>query len=201
MFCKNCGKELIDGALFCSECGEKLENTSQQTDSTDNTVSDVVKKHDFKRLVLIIGAVIAIVIVVIIIISVFLGNKLSVEDVKSGYLTYYSEDKTIGEAFSNYSYFTNLSWQEFESEERKDVVELNAEIEMFCYETETDVIENITFQFYQDNQMEKDKFELYGIFIQNKSIALDDYDVDDMLDCIYNDEIFLLISSDYGIYY
>ena len=31
MFCKNCGKQLVDGANFCDGCGTKLEATTAKT--------------------------------------------------------------------------------------------------------------------------------------------------------------------------
>lgn len=31
MFCKNCGKQLVDGAKFCDGCGTQLEATAAQT--------------------------------------------------------------------------------------------------------------------------------------------------------------------------
>lgn len=39
------------------------------------------------------------------------GNSISVKDVKEGYLTYFSESKTIGSAFDNYTYFDDISWE------------------------------------------------------------------------------------------
>lgn len=38
MFCRNCGKEIVDGSKFCAECGTKfdVENTS-----VENTVANI----------------------------------------------------------------------------------------------------------------------------------------------------------------
>ena len=30
MYCKNCGKEIKDGSLFCTNCGAKTEETENQ---------------------------------------------------------------------------------------------------------------------------------------------------------------------------
>lgn len=54
--------------------------------------------------------------------------------------------------------------------------------------------------------MDSDEFEIYGIWFSNvddegTDINLDDYDFEDILNSIYEDEIFVLIPSDYGLYY
>ncbi len=137
------------------------------------------------------------------------GNKLTVQDVKTSYLTYYSEDKTIEEAFSNYSYFDDISWEEFDGTldngENVDIVEFDAEIKMYDYETEFDVTEDISFQFYRDDNMKGDESQIYGIFIGDEEydelIQLDDYDFVDIINCIYEDEQFVFMGEDYGVHY
>ena len=42
MFCNNCGKELKDGAAFCSGCGTKMEmNASENQSNSENKTVDV----------------------------------------------------------------------------------------------------------------------------------------------------------------
>ena len=66
MFCKNCGKEMKDGDMFCRECGEKNESLSAQ----NNAVSDsngggvTVKKMSKSKLIIIAAFVILIIIVI-----------------------------------------------------------------------------------------------------------------------------------------
>lgn len=48
------------------------------------------------------------------------------------------------------------------------------------------------------------KFMASGLVTQMttvRNINLDDYDFEDILNSIYEDEIFVLIPSDYGLYY
>lgn len=55
--------------------------------------------------------------------------------------------------------------------------------------------------------MQKDEFGIYYIYLQDVSrfgdkfeeIFLDDYDIVDFLDCVYQQECFTLIGTDYGI--
>lgn len=217
MFCKNCGNELKDGEKFCGKC-EALQNMSEQDALTNPapTIQTVQTGKNRKRLlIIIIGIIIAIVLVVVILVNIF-GNSLSVKDVKAGYLTYFSKSKTIGSAFDNYSYFDDISWKEFDGEtddgEEVSIVEFNATIQMdnydwYEYSDASDyAYETLTVQFYTDDNMDSDEFEIYGIWFSNvddegTDINLDDYDFEDILNSIYEDEIFVLIPSDYGLYY
>ncbi len=42
MFCKNCGKELKDGAVFCEECGAKVESTAFDGEPNTRPVAQTV---------------------------------------------------------------------------------------------------------------------------------------------------------------
>lgn len=238
MFCKSCGKELDAGIKFCKNCGAKVENNgnaeAQQTGSVQgntDTYSQPIPNQPFnfaqtekkKSKAPIVIAVIAVVVVIAIVIAIIVaicksifGNSISVEDVKEGYLPSFSKTKTVGSAFDNYSYFEDISWEEFDGEtddgEDVSVVEFNATIMMDNYDSYDDwdaasyVYETLTVQFYTDDDMDSDEFGIYGIWFSNADvdgtdINLDDYDFEDILDCIYNDEMFLLIPSDYGLYY
>ncbi len=216
MFCKKCGNQLADGVKFCNKCGEpqntsapdRASNMNQNPGSApQGDTSAAPKKKSKKPLFIIIGVVILLIILIVVLVKIF-GSSLSVEDVKSGSLNSYSQ-KTIGSAFDDYTYFEDVSWEEFEGSmdngDEADVVEFNATIEMdnldaYDYDSDDSYIKkDITVQFYQDDDMESDEFEIYGIWIDD--IALDDYDFVDILDCIYGDEMFCIIPSDYGMSY
>ncbi|MCR4867861.1 MAG: zinc-ribbon domain-containing protein, partial [Lachnospiraceae bacterium] len=42
MFCKNCGSQLIDGALFCANCGAKItfDDAVPSSDASGSSSSD-----------------------------------------------------------------------------------------------------------------------------------------------------------------
>lgn len=62
-------------------------------------------------------------------------RKLTIDDVKNGYLISLNNNMTIGEAFEKYAYFESVDWQEFKgSNDEIDsayVVELTAKTEMY----------------------------------------------------------------------
>ncbi len=49
MFCKKCGKALNSGQIFCSNCGEKVENEVNQT-TTDNLNENIEIQQDVKKI-------------------------------------------------------------------------------------------------------------------------------------------------------
>ena len=64
----------------------------------------------------------------------------------------------------------------------------------------------MTIQFYRDKDMDDDSSQIYGIWLNDvlvdgvkEDVKLDDYDFDDLLSSIYDNEIFVLYLSDYGI--
>lgn len=183
--------------------------------SSNINPNETVLKKKHKKLPLIIGGVGLVIIVLIIFICNLGSSSISVSDVKSGYLTHFSKSKTIGSAFDNYSYFDDISWEDLKgkTDDGKDVsvVEFNTVIKMdnldsYDYGGSDYVYETFTVQFYMDDDMDSDEFEIYGIWFSDiddkgTDIKLDDYDFEDILNSIYENEMFMFIPSDYGIYY
>lgn len=75
MFCKNCGKEIKDGALFCAECGTKaIEPPPTEISATPNATV-ATKKMSKGKIVLI--AVFAVLIIIVIACAVGSGDSSS----------------------------------------------------------------------------------------------------------------------------
>lgn len=146
MFCKNCGNEIKDGMAFCDKCGTEvdfadaekpkkkisLKNAETNAEiSTEQKTAD--RKHKNDKLTLseaIVGSLVTIIpiVILIIIIVCFINSfKFSVEKVKEGSPTFYTElrteeDKELGElyleTFSNVEIgevleycFDNTKWE------------------------------------------------------------------------------------------
>lgn len=69
MICKNCGKEMKNGAAFCSSCGAKTEEVP--INATAVTADTPKKKYPTK---LVIGAIIAAILIIIIAIAASVGD-------------------------------------------------------------------------------------------------------------------------------
>lgn len=90
-----------------------------------------------------------------------------------------------------------------------DVVEFNADLTMQngdAYSYTYTFSNKVTIQFYRDKDMDDDSSQIYGIWLNDvlvdgvkEDVKLDDYDFDDLLSSIYDNEIFVLYLSDYGI--
>lgn len=180
-----------------------------------NAATPAKKKKGKGCIIGIIAAavVVLVVVVVVVIITFSSGKSLSVDDVKESHLSYYSETRKIGNVFANYGYFDNASWKEFDGEtddgESVDVVEFNADLTMQngdAYSYTYTFSNKVTIQFYRDKDMDDDSSQIYGIWLNDvlvdgvkEDVKLDDYDFDDLLSSIYDNEIFVLYLSDYGI--
>ncbi len=213
MFCKKCGSSLPDGTQFCDKCGAVQDLASSTAGSSPANPTPVstaayagsapvaTKKKKTPLIIGILAAVVVVVIVLVILVSAFSGPSLSIDDVKTGVLQSYSS-QTIGNAFNNYSYFEDISWDEFDGvtddgEDAGAIVEFDATMTLYNLDTYDYAIADLCVQFYQDDTMESDEFAIWGIYIEDE--ALDDYDFVDILDCIYADEEFMLIPSEYGL--
>lgn len=130
MFCKNCGKELDDGATFCTACGAQLNKTETQStfETTVNTFatkakttinSGVLKKYVTKKNVIILAAVI----VVVCIIGTMFSSNNAVNIVKNGYF-YVNENMTVGELFN--VTFDDVKWESFVADDGQTYVNATA---------------------------------------------------------------------------
>lgn len=75
MFCKNCGKEIKDGASFCTECGTRVNETVPTESNTTPNITVVTKKMTKGKMVLI--AVFAVLIIIVIACAVGSGDSSS----------------------------------------------------------------------------------------------------------------------------
>lgn len=80
MICKNCGKEINDGAAFCSSCGAKSEVTA--TDSDNLSANNVTNKKKYPTK-LVIGAIIAAIVILVIGIVVSIGDDETSDNLSS----------------------------------------------------------------------------------------------------------------------
>ncbi len=198
------GKEEADRDAFVCDL-----NTMLQLNNQPVLTTAVLKK---KKTELIIGTIAALVVIAIAIVVTVPSStsksstSLSVSDVKDGTLTSYTST-TIGNALKNYSNFDNTSWKEFDDEVEVDngdyvgnIVEFGATLYYIAIDEDVyceDASCNLIIEFYQDEDMDDDEFEIWGIYIEEQ--RLNDVDTEDFLDCIYDDEIFYLYLSDYGL--
>ncbi len=89
-FCPNCGTKIENGQLFCPKCGQKLttDPISTPNSRTNDTVS-VPKKHNKKKLAIIIGVAVGIIILAVTLIIVFSqNNKKNFKEMFSDYEAY-----------------------------------------------------------------------------------------------------------------
>lgn len=76
MICKNCGKEIKDGAAFCSSCGAKTEESTVTNVDTATAVAETKKKYPTK---LVIGAIVAVIVIIVIVIAASGGGDSHTE--------------------------------------------------------------------------------------------------------------------------
>ncbi|MDD6085086.1 MAG: zinc ribbon domain-containing protein [Oscillospiraceae bacterium] len=220
-FCEFCGAGQ-DSVISNKSDTNNNPNQSVQTKTyptpSDGSVTSVKKKKGKGFIIGVVVAVVVFIIILVVIINAIVSavskNSLSVDDVKNSSLTHYSQTRKIGNVFENYEYFRNTSWEEFDGEtkdgEDAKVVEFNASMTVENgdeYDYDYTFACDVTIQFYRDDTMGDDESKIYGIWLNNvqvdgvmeDEVPLNDYDFDDMLSSIYNNEIFILCPSDYGI--
>ncbi|MCC8136181.1 MAG: zinc ribbon domain-containing protein [Ruminococcus sp.] len=209
MICNKCGNQIPDGSKFCEKCGATLDGSGTAANNQPvyggAPAPAEPKKKNTKLIIGIIAALVVIVIVIVIVVNALSGPSLSVDDVKSGTLGYYSSSVSIGDAFESYSYFDNTSWEEFEGEtDDGDYIGAMVEFDATLYYEAVDedgyyedAYCDLRIQFYRDEDMDDDEFEIWGIYIENQ--PLDDIDLEDILCCIYDDDVFYLYLSDYDL--
>lgn len=213
MFCKNCGNEIKDNAKFCSRCGTPTisDNSERQnTDTTDNNSKSgsEQKAEEFANKVGrgcagvymlliaigIIGVLIVVIGLIIMGIKHIAHGKFDTEEVQEAYLEDY-DDMTIGEAFEDYSYFSDISWSENTERygvEEIDVITFSATIEMYDNYSDTYINEPIEFQFMRDGtSYDVEVLRIVG----NGSIFFDFYE-EEIIESIYQDEVVLVDTND-----
>lgn len=140
LICPHCKKKLVDGSYYCPSCKTVV------TPITQSKSNLAIKKLKRSIITLCIGALTS---CCLFFITNSFTNPNSVEFVKAGLLDIY-DTQTIGTAFENY--FTNTSWESFETDNGELVVEF---IGNFESETETSTC-LIQFTLYP----EEDTFEI-----------------------------------------
>lgn len=212
MFCKNCGNEMNDGETFCGKCGTPITNGNleQQTVnlSDDNLESNREQKIEknansgcciftgIRVILIVIGVVWGLILVVsLIIIGIkhITHGKLDVKEVQEAYLEDYN-DVTIGEAFKDYSYFSDNSWSNGTEQylgKEIDIIVFNATIEMYDSYNDTYMDEPIKIQFMRNDGYDIEVLRIIG----NGSTFFNFYEKE-IIESIYQNEIVAVDTSD-----
>lgn len=107
MYCDKCGYKLSSSESSCPNCGHKVVEEPRQVESAS-------VRADEERSGPKIKTIITFVCIILIAISLILSridsneNSNAIKDVQTGYLTYYSQDITIKQAFENF--FGSPAW-------------------------------------------------------------------------------------------
>ena len=124
MFCKNCGKTLIEGEMFCTTCGAKVEskinenNVNQVNYNEQNQLNNVYQNQNYnygpiknknntsKIVGIICGIIGAIIVLIIVILSIASSkaDKLVCKSSEGNITIKYNESGIIGYAASGISY-------------------------------------------------------------------------------------------------
>lgn len=183
MFCQKCGKEIENDTKFCTNCGNQIVTTPQQTVNDYFVQKKTNKKKRKKWLIGIIAAIVIIVLGIVIFSSDdgTMGDKL-IELVQNGYLGNY-DTVTIKDVLEYVS--KNGEWIAGETADGDHyVVEYNGE--------------DIRIQFTIDG-LDAETFRLSGIEAEGiDSSAMEAYDVK-----IYMDDLYRLYAKEYpqkGLY-
>lgn len=146
--CPRCGELLNDYERFCHRCGLSVVNGYSEEEPDEEKTKSI---HPLLIILLILGIV---GVVFYLVFNTPLGSKVGIEDehvtfVKNGSPLNYP-DITYDEAFSEF--FSNRSWEYFESDKGLDVVEFHGD----CMYYDSEI--TVTVQFVLD--MKKGTFEM-----------------------------------------
>lgn len=187
MFCKNCGRELVEGVKFCDGCGLPMNNNIMPPPII--SAETVKTSFPFKKIIAPVAAVIG-VLMLLFIIGMMGSSSLTVEEVKKSQLEGYNT-LTIGKAFDHY--FDNTSWEDFNSEEGMGVVEFKGECQYGLYDTYD---ATVTIQFVRDPDVDDDTFYIHSIFFSIMyeedspyEFKLNDYAEDYFIQTVYSGNI------------
>ena len=121
MFCKNCGKELSDDAMFCTGCGAKTNVNVNKNDDISNKESTAAKNK--KKLFVIIPIIISVMIIGSIIIKVLLlDDYFTISGIKNGY-PYAYPNKTWGDTLEETC--RDSKWKTYTNGSNDTIVEYN----------------------------------------------------------------------------
>lgn len=124
MRCSCCGKELKDDAIFCPDCGTKIE-VEQKTEVSVQEIptNENEKKKNTGKSFGKIGGAIAILFIIVCFLTIG-GDSEEIQMVKNGSPNGYP-NQTYEEAFENF--FGSPKWSSFQSEDGEDIVEFTGE--------------------------------------------------------------------------
>lgn len=159
MNCKKCNSEINMDTKFCGVCGDEVVSSFTQEHNEENNEknhenynSNQHNKKSMDKIFKIIGAVIGLVLAIV----MLGGESKDVSLVKEGSFNSYP-DVPIGDAFE--SFFTDSSWESFESKEGDTIVEFTG----VCTYMEQEVDATIQFVLYEDKTFEMTYFDMNGI--------------------------------------
>lgn len=157
-FCTKCRQPVGEGSRFCGNCGEVVDVPVKEKENYFSwqwritigfffaavifalvgylgaaffygvagvLVCPKICRNFKNKSIALAGAILCVVIGIILFVS-HEDDKEIIDSVKNGYLTAY-EDEEIGDAFERF--FSDTSWEYFESEDGTDVVEFKGEYE------------------------------------------------------------------------
>ncbi len=117
------------------------------------------------------------------------GDSFSKDDIKS----------MFGSSFESYRYFDKVKWKK-----SGDAVECDAKITLRNGDSRTMEDYDITFKFLKFNFDDEDEDEdciCIEVFLEDalmdETVLLEYDDVDDLLDCIFDNEVFVYCTTDY----
>ncbi len=154
MFCKNCGKEMKDGATFCIECGTKVNETVPTESNTTPNTTVVTKKMSKGKIVLI--AVFA-VLIIIVIACAFTGDESEDLTIEADNYNGMSFNYDISEWCNSFNEAISEVDEEFETETDIKLKSSSFKLDSTDYDT-TDA--NVVRYYYSGNLKKDDDFAI-----------------------------------------